>query len=80
MGATNLPDRLLASLGQAGPPEIQLQSALDVKNGGVLFAIPSLIATGLLRHTKGVEISHQQPETHSSDGPQGSFFLNALPL
>ena len=54
MGATNLPDRLLASLGQAGPPEIQLQSALDVKNGGVLFAIPSLIATGLLRHTEKI--------------------------
>ena len=51
MGTTNLPDRLLASLGQAGPPEVQFQPSLDVLNGGVLFAIPALIATGLLRHT-----------------------------
>lgn len=52
MGATNLPDRQAASLGKAGPPEIQFQSSLDVMNGGVLFSVPALVATGLLRHTE----------------------------
>lgn len=52
MGATNLPSRLEASLGQAGPPEVLFQPSLDVLNGGVLFAVPALIATGLLRHTE----------------------------
>ena len=52
MGATNLPARQAASLGQAGPPEILFKSSLDILNGGVLFSIPALIATGLLRHTE----------------------------
>ena len=52
MGATNLPARQAASLGQAGPPEIVFKSSLDILNGGVLFSIPALIATGLLRHTE----------------------------
>ncbi|MBT5269403.1 MAG: hypothetical protein HOL70_08160 [Candidatus Marinimicrobia bacterium] len=51
MGATDLPNRIGASLGQSGPPEALFQPSLDVLNGGVLFAVPALIATGLLRHT-----------------------------
>ena len=52
MGATDLTGRIGASLGQSGPPEVLFQPSQDVLNGGVLFAIPALIATGLLRHTK----------------------------
>ena len=52
MGATNLPARHAASLGQAGPPEVLFQSSFDVLNGGVLFAVPALVVTGLLRHTE----------------------------
>lgn len=54
MGATDLPGRLAASLGQSGPPAISFQPALDVPSGGVLLAIPSLLANGLLRHTEKV--------------------------
>ncbi|MBF0290147.1 MAG: hypothetical protein HQM14_20210 [SAR324 cluster bacterium] len=52
MGATDLLGRVGASLGQSGPPEVLFKPSLDVLNGGVLFAVPALIATGLLRHTE----------------------------
>lgn len=52
MGATDVPGRLAASIGQSGPPTLSFQPAFDVPNGGVLLAIPSLLANGLLRHTE----------------------------
>ncbi len=52
MGATDLTGRIAASIGQSGPPALSFQSALDVPNGGVLLAIPSLLGSGLLSHTE----------------------------
>jgi len=40
-----------ASLGLSGPAPIRFQPALDVPHGGVLLAVPSLLACGLLRYT-----------------------------
>ncbi len=51
MGATNELDRVAASLGLSGPAPIRFQPALDVPQGGVLLAVPALLACGLLRHT-----------------------------
>ena len=51
MGATNPLDRVAASLGLSGPVPIRFQSTLDVPHGGVLLAVPALLACGLLRHT-----------------------------
>lgn len=50
MGATNELDRVAASLGLSPAVEVKLQPALDVPHGGVLFALPALLANGLLRH------------------------------
>jgi hypothetical protein len=44
-------DRVAASLGLSGPAPIRFQPALDVPHGGVLLALPALLACGLLRHT-----------------------------
>ena len=51
MGATNQLERVAASLGLSGPAPIRFQPALDVPHGGVLLAVPSLLACGLLRYT-----------------------------
>ncbi len=52
MGASNVEARIAASVGElvAVPPDFQ--GALDVPNGGVLFALPALLAVGLLASTK----------------------------
>ena len=51
MGATNTLDRVSASVGLLDGVPINFQRALDVPNGGVLFALPALLVSGLLEHT-----------------------------
>ena len=50
MGATNTLDRLAASIGGVNGVPPVFKDCADVPNGGVLFALPSLISQGLLRH------------------------------
>lgn len=51
MGATNTLDRVGASLGLVQGAPVEFQRSVDVAFGGVLFALPALLACGLLRHT-----------------------------
>ena len=51
MGATDTLGRMMASVGKLGAAPTQFEVALDVPNAGVLFAIPALLANGLLSHT-----------------------------
>jgi hypothetical protein len=51
MGATDTAGRIAASLGLGGPAEIAFQPSFDTVNAGVLFAVPALLAVGLLHHT-----------------------------
>ena len=50
MGAINVSERLLASLGKAGPVAPVFAAAADVPDAGVLLAVPALLACGLLRN------------------------------
>lgn len=50
-GATNTLDRVAASLGLKGTVGIVFEACQDVPNGGVLLALPALLANGLLDHT-----------------------------
>ena len=53
MGASNVEARVAASIGAlADPVEPEFQSALDIPNGGVLCALPALLAMGLLKTTE----------------------------
>ena len=49
MGAVNAVDRVLASVGAAGPVAPVFAAAADVPDAGVLLAVPALLACGLLR-------------------------------
>ena len=51
MGATNIMDRVAAMVGQIQEVPIEFESAFDVPRAGVLFALPALLATGLLHNT-----------------------------
>lgn len=51
MGATNCLDRISASILKGPSVQVSFQSSLDVPNGGLLFALPALLATGLLLHS-----------------------------
>jgi hypothetical protein len=51
VGASNVPERVLASVGKGGPVAPQFAAAADVPAAGVLCALPALVACGLLRHT-----------------------------
>jgi len=51
MGATDTAGRVLASLGQAGPPPPQFSPSADVPNAGVLLALPALLSCGLLKNS-----------------------------
>jgi len=53
MGASNVEARVAASMGSLeGSVEPEFQAALDVPNGGVLCALPALLALGLLKTTE----------------------------
>ena len=51
MGATNTLDRVLSSVGQFSGAEPSFQSSRDVSLGGVLFGLPALLSSGLLKFT-----------------------------
>ena len=51
--ATTRPmDRIAAAMGALEKADIIFQSADDIPNGGVLCALPALLAIGLLRHAQ----------------------------
>lgn len=51
--ATTRPlERVAAALGALEAAPIQFEPAVDVPNGGVLLALPALLANGLLDHTR----------------------------
>jgi hypothetical protein len=50
-GATRSLERVAAAMGELGSTPIEFESACDVAQGGVLLALPALLATGLLRCT-----------------------------
>lgn len=50
MGTTREMDRLAAALGLLDAAELRFEPADDIPNGGVLCALPALLALGLLRH------------------------------
>lgn len=52
MGASNVLDRIASSLYQSGPVPPNPHSNIDIMNGGVLFALPSLLVNGLLHQTE----------------------------
>src|SRR3989304_2578709 len=51
MGAVNVGEQLLASVGKAGPVAPLFAAAADIPDAGVLLAVPALVACGLLRDT-----------------------------
>ena len=52
VATTRSEERLLASLGQLQVAPIRFEAAADVPKGGVLCALPALLALGLLRHSQ----------------------------
>ena len=52
MGATNTLERVAASLGLLEGITPAFQTALDIPRGGVLFALPALLARGLLKFSE----------------------------
>jgi len=50
MGCTRVIERVCASLGRGGTATTRFEPALDVAQGGVLWALPALLSNGLLRH------------------------------
>ena len=52
MGATRTLERVAACLGMLQAEEPHFEPALDVPQGGVLIALPALLAIGLLRRTR----------------------------
>jgi hypothetical protein len=51
VATTRLDERLLASLGKLEVAPIRFEAVADVPSGGVLCAVPALLALGLLRHS-----------------------------
>ena len=52
VGCSRSEERVLASVGQLNEAEIRFESNHDVPMGGVLLALPALLANGLIRHLK----------------------------
>ena len=50
--ACNTMARIAASVGELEAVSPVFQTALDIPNGGVLFALPALLASGLLQFTE----------------------------
>ena len=50
-GATRTLERVAAAMGELESAPIEFQATCDVAQGGVLLALPALLAAGLLRHT-----------------------------
>jgi len=51
-GATRSLERVAAAMGDLESAPIAFQATCDVAQGGVLLALPALLAVGLLRHTR----------------------------
>ena len=49
--ATRSLERVAAAMGELESAPIEFQATCDVTRGGVLLALPALLATGLLRYT-----------------------------
>jgi hypothetical protein len=47
-------ERVAASMGQLGSAPVRFEAAVDIPGGGVLLALPALLAAGLLRYTPGL--------------------------
>jgi len=52
MACTRVVERACAAVGELQEAPSVFEPALDVSGGGVLWALPALLANGLLRHTK----------------------------
>jgi len=50
-GATRSLERVAAAMGELGSAPIEFEATCDVAQGGVLLALPALLAAGLLRYT-----------------------------
>ncbi len=71
--ATRTLERVAAAMGELGAAPVEFQPARDVPQGGVLLAVPALLATGLLRHTREI---YQLPRGFY--GIESIFLLLAL--
>jgi len=52
MGCTRVEERMAAAFGELEEARVEFSFALDVRFGGVLFALPALLINGLLRHSE----------------------------
>ena len=52
VGTTRTMDRIAAAIGVLDGAELSFEPADDIPNGGVLCALPALLALGLLRHAQ----------------------------
>lgn len=50
-GTTRSLERVAAAMGQLESAPVRFEAAVDIPGGGVLLALPALLATGLLRYT-----------------------------
>jgi hypothetical protein len=53
MGCTRVAERVCAAVGLLAEAPTQFENAESVAQGGVLWALPALLANGLLRHVRG---------------------------
>jgi hypothetical protein len=72
-GTTRTLERVAAAMGALGSAPVEFHPARDVPQGGVLLAVPALLASGLLRHTQAI---YQLPKGFY--GIESIFLLLAL--